>query len=105
MPTSGVRSLQPIAVDSQGVPTDLLHWIAPVSAFRLYTVSFSVATITLLPGAVVAVPGVSTTSGWAYTCPSTWVANSWPKRPPPTVAGDRPGSLESPGGLLARRGA
>src|SRR5215472_1313508 len=95
MPTSGDRSLQPIADDSHGVPTDFCHWIAPVAAFRLYTVSFSVATITLLSGGVVAVPGVSTTSGWAYTCPSTCVANNWPNLPPLTVAGDRPGSLGS----------
>src|SRR5258708_29203327 len=95
MLTGGDRALQPIAPGGHGVPTVFCHWIAPVVAFRLYTVSFSVATITLLPGAVVAVPGVSTTSGWAYTCPSTCVANSRPNLPPPTAPADRAAALGS----------
>ena len=51
----GVRSSQAATVDGQGLPSDRDQLTAPVSAFRLYTQSFSVATITEPP----------TANGWA----------------------------------------
>src|SRR5215469_12200848 len=95
MPICGHRSWHPATVDAQAVPTDLDHCTAPVSPLRLYTVSLSVATITLLLGGVVPDPGLSTTSGWAYTCPSTLVAKSWPNLPLVSVCGESPGSFGS----------
>ncbi len=57
MPMFGTRSPQPIADAGQAGPTLRDQVIAPVAALTPYTLSFSVATITVGPA----------TTGWAYT--------------------------------------
>src|SRR5215472_7594710 len=79
----GVRSEQfGMAHDA---PSDLDHSTAPVLAFSPYTQSFSVATITVLP----------TTSGCAYTWPSTGALKTCPNCPPSTAAWVSAGSFGS----------
>src|SRR4030088_410623 len=81
----GVRSPQPKVDDGQDGPSETDQFTAPVTALRLYTELFSVATITDWP----------TTSGCAYTWPLTGVLNSCPNPGPLTALGDRPGSFGS----------
>src|SRR5205085_2151772 len=79
----GVRS--PHHVMLYGVPSESVHFTAPVAAFRPYTFAFSVATISVEP----------TTIGWAYTCPLTAVENTFLNVPPATLEGLRLGSWGS----------
>src|SRR6266700_6195325 len=79
----GVRSLQEVMW--YGVPSEVLHKIAPVVAFSAYTQSCSVDTTRVLP----------MISDCANTWPFNVVLKISPNCPPPTAAGVRAGSLGS----------
>src|SRR5436305_2094674 len=83
----GTRSPQLIAEAGQALPNVLVHLMVPSAGSSPYTLSFSVAAIS--------VP--LTTIGWPYTWPSTTVENSCPKLDPLTEVGVSAGwSLAQP---------